>query len=675
MVDGRPVNGFTVQQTLHGYGEGHRLLAGSVSLPPRDMRTMLILSDSSGSGVKMPSEGYLTGYPLVESAKYVLARTWPAPEMKRPGCVWTHSVIIDFADVAALCSASTILRFFRRPEGEPRETYEVPLTVDDTTLPESGGLDPAIASGLMGALYGSPNSKIVGGLDAGLSEDIVLRAWMQQWPRLRRSFRFCTFTASDRSTPSDPFDLQLVPSASSIPRLRVPNLVNPVETPPMPELACLVEDLLDPDVDGLRRFLRESAVEVAEGRAAMRPLCTIFAFVRRRTTDAETALVALDRLDRSRASTARRRVAGRLAQDIEAAGDPDFQMVVDEIRTDPRFDEALAARVCAELWRRDPASFVGTLAGPDPISPTTNAALRTMDADALKRGIAKNPAVAPEIARRREDLLVADGFWELPGIDIERIVASCADRSEKVVSTIMSSGASISSSTARQFEVRQIIRALERSGTASDRERAEPWIQAVRSQTHELMGALRHRELKFAPLLSALARASHPDDVACDERGDPWFVAASQSVGDLHAEEAAHLHAFLLARGLGRQSSEAARLMRLSFGKAHHALAVERMPMESWRLLRSRLPYVLPWQEWDHCWRVRSAVGEQFVDRNLDVAEFVELTDDPELWEQVASAASHVWGGRKYLKQVRSRLAEGVRDPGGRKAAALERIL
>ncbi len=64
------------------------------------------------------------------------------------------------------------------------------------------------------------------------------------------------------------------------------------------------------------------------------------------------------------------------------------------------------------------------------------------------------------------------------------------------------------------------------------------------------------------------------------------------------------------------------------------------MPSDGWRLLRTRLPFVMPWQEWGRCWRVRGAVGEQFVDRNLDTADFVDLVDDPELWRQVASAVS-----------------------------------
>ncbi|MFL9499140.1 hypothetical protein DNX69_06535 [Rhodopseudomonas palustris] len=676
MVDGRPVSGFEIQQTLHGYGEGHRLLAGSVSLPPRDMRTMLILSDSSGGGAKLPIDGYLTGYPLAESAKYVLARTWPAPEMKRPGCVWTHSLVIDFADVTSLSSASTVLRLFVRPDPATRESYERPLRVAGLTPPDSGRLNTDVADGLLGALYGSPGSKIVGGLDAGLNEDMVLRVWMQQWPRLRRSFRFCTFTASDRSTQSDSFDLQLVPNASSIPRLRGANLVTPGETTRAPELDPLVKDLLHPDVEGLRQFLRECGVEVSEGRGAMRPLCTVFAFVRGRATDAGAALTALDVLDRSRAVTARRSVVGRVAQEIETADKAGFLMVVDEVRSELELDDLLAARVGAELWRREPASFVAALAESDSLSRATSAALMRIDASELMRGIALHPETAPAIAKRREDLLTAEGFWTIPGIDVARTIGSCGDRSENLIASLISSSVSVLPSTVEQFEGRKIIRALEQVGSFSGRNRAEPWLQMLQKHTQDLVDALRSRELKFAPAISQLAHSVDPGDVYCDDRGDPWYDALSGMKGELTAEEDIQLAAFLLARALGRQSSDPAALMRLSLRKVHSALAVGEMPSAGWRMLRNELPLVMPWQEWDRCGRVRSAVGAKFVDRNLNVVDFVDLVEDPELWRQVAADTLHVWGGWKYLKQVQRRLeAEGTSDAGGRKSLALRSIL
>jgi hypothetical protein len=198
----------------------------------------------------------------------------------------------------------------------------------------------------------------------------------------------------------------------------------------------------------------------------------------------------------------------------------------------------------------------------------------------------------------------------------------------------------------------------------------------LQSSTQDLVDALRSRELKFAPAISRLTHSVGPEDVPCDDRGDPWYDASSGMKGELTAEEDTRLSAFLLARALGRQSSDPAALMRLSLWKVHGALAAGVMPADGWRMLRNELPFVMPWQEWDRCWRVRTAVGAKFVDRNLNVSGFVNLVDDPELWWQVASDTSHVWGGWKYLKQVQRRLeADGSSDPGGRKLSALRSIL
>src|SRR5262249_10651964 len=84
-----------VDQALHGYEDGHRLLAGSRPLPRDAERTMLVLSDLSGSGSIDGFESYLTGYALPSAGAYALARTWVALEMPRPGCVWTHTLLLD----------------------------------------------------------------------------------------------------------------------------------------------------------------------------------------------------------------------------------------------------------------------------------------------------------------------------------------------------------------------------------------------------------------------------------------------------------------------------------------------------------------------------------------------------------------------------------------------------
>jgi hypothetical protein len=331
---------FFVQQTLHGYGDGHRLLAGSASLPAQDVRTMLVLSDVSGSSTHLPKSGYLTGYPLSNSGKFVLARTWPAPEMSRPGCVWTHSLVIDFADLATLQSASDLTALFRRPHGEPSGLYEKSAEIRPSTIAQPPVVSqPSAAAALLGALYGKPRQKVVAQYSGEHDEILMLALWMQQWPRLRRSFRFCSFSAADRSTSSDVFDLQLVEKSE---RQRFNDSVTPSPHHLLPELTPLLDDLLFPDQSGLRTFLRNVGGDVTTGRSAMLPLNELFnALYVVDSLDLRAAIEVLDELGPSQARGARISVVDRALDEVERLDDHLFQFVIETAPSEPLLQSRL----------------------------------------------------------------------------------------------------------------------------------------------------------------------------------------------------------------------------------------------------------------------------------------------------------------------------------------------
>lgn len=89
-----------IEQVLHGYSNGHTLLRSSVkSLTVNDAAKMDVLSDWSGYQDDREDSSYITTYSLVDSPYYVVAKSWYAYEMGRPGCVWTHSLLISFDDI------------------------------------------------------------------------------------------------------------------------------------------------------------------------------------------------------------------------------------------------------------------------------------------------------------------------------------------------------------------------------------------------------------------------------------------------------------------------------------------------------------------------------------------------------------------------------------------------
>jgi len=255
-----------VHQALHGYAGGHRQLALSMTLKPRDQRALLALSDISGPGARLDEEGYLTGFPLTESGVYALARTWPAPEMPRPGCVWTHTLLVDFTDLGAIDTLTDLLALLRRPTSTSDVLdYSVPKWL----RPSEHFSTPKIAERwtrqVLAALYGKAQSRIVASRSEANVDESVIALWSQQWPRLRRTFRFCTFAIGDRSSEEVGFDLQVVPATDRNFRARFSDVVDADAVSSIGLDAWIddaVDDLLMPGRHGLR--FSELSVEISE---------------------------------------------------------------------------------------------------------------------------------------------------------------------------------------------------------------------------------------------------------------------------------------------------------------------------------------------------------------------------------------------------------------------------
>lgn len=202
-----------IHQTIHGYRDGHELLASSMPLRPSTRRTMLALSDLSGDGSPKGFEDYLSGYPLDDAGMYAFARTWYAPEMSRPGCVWTHTLLIDLETLGRLNELDGLRRHFRRPESAriPSALSPIRYSEDEINAAPEAQLDGA-AYEIVVRLYGQNQPIVIFGSNARQYEDTFIQVWSQQWNRLRRTFAFCTGALEPRHVEKRPFDLQVIPS-------------------------------------------------------------------------------------------------------------------------------------------------------------------------------------------------------------------------------------------------------------------------------------------------------------------------------------------------------------------------------------------------------------------------------------------------------------------------------
>lgn len=122
------MNGIYAEQILFGYKNGHTLLSTSLKRRLKNQKDIEILSDVSGKG---KFDSYITCFPLSEDGYYVFSKTWYAWEMERPGCVWTHMILIKFEDLINCKGKIEILKLFYRPQStEDYEKYSKSIYCD-----------------------------------------------------------------------------------------------------------------------------------------------------------------------------------------------------------------------------------------------------------------------------------------------------------------------------------------------------------------------------------------------------------------------------------------------------------------------------------------------------------------------------------------------------------------
>lgn len=177
-----------VGQGVFGYSNGHRLLTSTVSLSSVDIYELAAASDLAPGAQISGTSSYLTGFSLPDSKLYALIRTWLAPEMPRPGCVWSHVLLLDQTLMATQIDLTVLSDLHRRPDGYASDsTFSKPVTINRRLRGRRAGRQETEM--VLSACYGDAQ------LDAdqeerGSIEQAIFAAWSQQWPRLRRQFVF-----------------------------------------------------------------------------------------------------------------------------------------------------------------------------------------------------------------------------------------------------------------------------------------------------------------------------------------------------------------------------------------------------------------------------------------------------------------------------------------------------
>ncbi len=270
----------TIQQTIHGYLNGHQILAASSDLTVHEKKILLYQSDLSGSSIEEGFKNYLTGYPIKATNRYAFAKSWYADEMERPGCVWTHTLLIDFSDLGKIPELDILNSFFRRPIISEYQEYEKSIIISEELLKSKlkhlGIVNLDEKKMLFEALYLDPEKTIVIPTKAPVKfDDIVLDIWSDQWPRLRRQFSFCTGALSYKKIDNQDFDLLIIPpSKLSLLQRQSKNIIV------LDKESNISSDIFSVYIKfsklSIRNFLWSYGADIEGSRKNFIPLLTIF---------------------------------------------------------------------------------------------------------------------------------------------------------------------------------------------------------------------------------------------------------------------------------------------------------------------------------------------------------------------------------------------------------------
>lgn len=657
----------SIHQAIHGYRDGHRLLSSSTPLPPDASRTMLVLSDMSGPSMQPGFDEYLTAYPLPGTELFVLAKTWYAPEMQRPGCVWTHSLLILRSHIARVACAS-LLGAFRRPQLDGVESAATkPIEVDETsgdTTPDAFA-DRGLAAAMIGAVLGQPRPVIVVAETAAQFEALFLRLWEELWPAERTRFSFCTGALMPRVNAGVLLDLQAVPRAippSQFRKSANSALLLDLRAPVKPE--AWVDLVLDGAVKGDARFRAwlEAAAGADAGRAVVPALAPIFGEWHAPGSSARSALTSVVSAKNLEAG-ARNRLVGMLFEraNMESGAaarrellhilcthrDTDLALMTSilEDQTKRLFEESRAEGVALVL------SLLGSELTEVGERVLRAAALLLVPNDVDNFGDAQSPLL-PTIVGANPALAQSPILWQRAGgraVDVLSQLGG-ADLDEgargSIIEAIFSSGRDVSVDAVVRFGGKVgIVRAL--SALASGQlQLSWQWRTALAAQANTVLEWL---ESLSSPSLRDLELGSRfVSPKATQSRLATVWKSGTAGPGSVEPRVAA----FGLTLAFWEADVKSP-LLAACFQPTYDAAGNSRLEYEEWDWLKEQAPSVSWYRDWDRCERLAAALARLLKQRSASLDTVFGIVHSRPAIRKVAAVLDDAKDTRPYLKALR----------------------
>jgi hypothetical protein len=670
-------NVLLVNQTLHGYSDGHRLLSGSLELPKELERVMLTMSDMSGPSMVHGFENYITGYPIPQMGMYVIAKTWYASEMTRPGCVWTHSILINSEDFAFVKDLRIFLNLFDRPSATDsfaiyKNRLGVPVTSFVNVSSNDKSYFESVVFSVLRALYVEPKYPVyIPSRNAKEYENLIFLIWNQQWPRLRASFTFCTGSITDRKIDAKTFDIQVVPSpsVSQIKRgghgatiLDESSLTTDVLY--LPDwIKTAAYDLMQGSKGDYRSFLWDFGIDIPASRNTFAALSEIYKCIeninarevplRKLIEEIANLFPGVEeaiRLKGAILGIRNKDTKKLILQDVKQT-----QLLAELLtsKLDEPFKSVNIGQYAKDLWYVN-SEDVWKLA-----TKLIDCALNPLGEEFL-RGIS-------EVVHAEDLFNVSDRFKILNiFLKLNPLLGASEDlwhrnlgkeselfdiishspyydspTERAVIRAMLNAGVNnIGRDVVRHCKDEGVMTVLDWLNESADQRSfwryGKDLSQALEERPNVLLEWLQNsKKLQISSILLIVSLLDPHSNEVLNQGAKMWRNIAMIALNNSNDENLIKIMAFILAIGFNNPGEGSDELVAISFRIVHNAAAHNQLEYDSWKLLENQLPNLVWWRDWDRCERLRRALIDRFIRYNWNPEKLLNVVGTKDIFLKI----------------------------------------
>lgn len=653
------------------------MLATSLQLPEEAASVLLLLSDLAPGLSLSAHGGYWTGAPLPSVKSYALMHTWLAPEMSRPGCVWTHVLIVAFSDIARFPELSILVEHFTRPS--PATSFEsygtpillTPLSADATLRQKAPCFAKVNAQRVIQAIYADHGTGTVIA-PLGVLDDVIFAIWSQQWPRLRRSFSFRTAASSNEnlSTTTKKFDLVVLLVSGRNQDKVIDNDLNSIEAW---EKIC-IDDLLFPHNTEFRRFLWRYGSDVRLGRKRFKFLANIYLSTRATRLSDKNLHALLASVTKVLSSTEDGKV---LKEDLVGSNQYSLLPSLDPIdlltfyvnnpvasklptlsantfeaiqqNWSDRSEEILSI---AETAAEHATELEGKLL--DQLAAVT-------DSSTFLSSTQTRPNLRDKLLASNPSLLDSDYLPNISSVELLRLIEYVPDDAHILIDRILLrllevDDINLAEEMIRRFPdsaIAAVMGAIESFFTGDRATIPQSWVKSISAQSSKILNSGFIDRARTTSALSFFASMLGYGQPAILQAGPmPWVNGLKNSRDNLGGGERQKFLVFLLELALYEPTAGCESLFEIAFDSIHTDLKYSKLSLEQLSQLLHFLPNLSWFKNWDYCLRLRLGIVDAYVKHNLNPTSFKRLTSNPYLYEELIELAGNSKAGCKFLRKL-----------------------